>query len=438
VTSFKSHLKANTMSTVDRLEAAPMTAISADAFSSMFQAVSGLRNIRAAMAMLSCFALSVFASGLLSMMLGKGASAIFFSGLLAVFLVFSGVHAGGLMLMDQAKRAPMRSVTEAIVAGMWCVPKTILLIIGLVVAFIAVYLLIALLFFICKMPGLGPLLYVVVFPVSVAIAGLTFAGLFLGATIALAALWEGATVTGALVKAFSVLSTRLVETALLAFVVMVLAGLVFSFVGVVLTVGFMPAVGLSVKMLGASPELLGSLGSMLMGSSGSNGPGSYALAGSFGSALLFALTMTLVFQVWLLGINLLYLKVTEGLDSSATEGALQQRLAEARRKAAEMGSKAKQAAEQAQDHTSQAVEKFRTPRTEPAPNLQTAAATAVTAVAAPSVAADVAESGGGPAADTPADDTKPIAIAHTHCPACATAISPDDLFCGSCGHRLKT
>lgn len=306
------------MPTVDRLDDAPMTAISADALSSMLQAVSGLRNLRAAMAMLSCFALSVFAPGLLWMMLWKGVSAFFFSGLLAVFLVFAGIHAGGLLLMDQAKKVPLRSVTEAIVAGVWCVPKSILLAVSLVVAVVVVYLFIALLFFICKMPGLGPLLYAVVFPVSVVIAGLTFTGLFMGMMIALAALWEGATVAGALVKAFSVLSKRLVETALLSFVVLVLASLVFFFVGGVLMTGFMPASGLSASMLGGSSELMGSFGSMMMGSEGRSGLGGYALAGSFGGALLFALTMTLVFQVWLLGINLLYLKVTEGLDSSAT------------------------------------------------------------------------------------------------------------------------
>lgn len=421
------------MPTVDRFDDKPMTAISADALSSMFQAVSGLRNLRAAMAMLSCFALSVFAPGLLWMLLGKGASAFFFSGLLAVFLVFAGIHAGGLLLMDQAKQAPMRSVTEAIVSGMWCVPKTILLAIGLVVAVILLYLLIALLLFICKMPGLGPLLYAIVFPVSVVIAGLTFTGLLMGMTIALAALWEGTTVTGALVKAFSVLRTRLVEAALLSIVVLVLASLVFFFVGGVLTTGFIPALGLSSKMLGASPELMGSLGSMMMGSGGRSGLGGYALAGSFGGGLLFALTMTLVFQVWLLGINLLYLKVTEGLDSSATEEALQRRLAEARQKAADMSSKAKQAAEQARVHASQAVEKSRAPRTEPAANQESALAAAA---AVPAAGGAVAS--GGSEADAPTNASTPQEKPRSHCPACSSAISQHDLFCGSCGHRLKT
>ena len=146
----------------------------------------------------------------------------------------------------------------------------------------------------------------------------------------------------------------------------------------------------------------------------------YLLAGSFGRGLLFALSMTLIFQVWLLGINLVFLKVADGLDESATEAALQSGLAEARRKAAEMGSKAKQAAQQARTQASQAVERAKTPAVEAAP-----AATAV--VGAPF---------GGEVPARPADVQQAPQSAPT-CPACAAEVSSDDLFCGACGHRMK-
>jgi hypothetical protein len=81
----------------------PTKGISPDAFSSLFQAISGLRNMRAAGAMLICFALSVVVSALLSIMLGKGITGMFVAALTTLFLIASGIHAGGLFLMDLAK-----------------------------------------------------------------------------------------------------------------------------------------------------------------------------------------------------------------------------------------------------------------------------------------------------------------------------------------------
>ena len=203
------------MTTADESATPPMKAMSPDALTSLFQAVAGLRNFRAAAAMLTCFALSVVVPGLLWTLLGKGAAAGGLGALVAIFLIASGIHAGGLLLMDQARQVPMRSVTEAIVLGMWCVPKSIVLAIGAAIAVVAVYLLIALLIYVCKLPGLGPLLYVIVLPVAVVVAGMAFVALFLGMTLALAAMWEGASITAAFVKALAILRTRLVETMLM-------------------------------------------------------------------------------------------------------------------------------------------------------------------------------------------------------------------------------
>lgn len=408
------------MTSANEAASHPMKAISADALPSMFQAVAGLRNLRAAAAMLSCFTLSVVVAGLIWMLFGRGLGAASLGVLAAAFLIASGIHAGGLLLMDQAKQAPLRSLTEAIVQGMWCVPRSIVLVLGLTLAVVAVYLLMALLFFVCKMPGLGPLLYAVVFPVSVVLAGLTFTGLFMGMMIALAAMWDGATVASAFGKAFVVLRTRLIETVLLSFVVLLLAGFVFSFVGGVLMTGFLPAVGMSATMLGAAPQMFSSMGAAMMGMGG-GGLGGYALAGSFGGGLLFALTMTLVFQVWLLGINLVFLKVTQGLDASQTEAALQSGLAQVRRKAAEMGSMARQAAENTRAQAAQAMEKAKT------------ASPAAKAVAVAPALASAPVPTDAPA--SPADKGQSPPSAHT-CPACAADIAAEDAFCGACGQRL--
>jgi hypothetical protein len=136
------------------------------------------------------------------------------------------------------------------------------------------------------------------------------------------------------------------------------------------------------------------------------GGGGYAIAGGIGGALLWAIAATLVSQVWLLGLNLVYLRVSEGLDAKATEAALAQGLAEARRKTAEMGQKAKEAAERAREQARQ----YNAP------------------AAAPAAAASISAA--------PPVVTQPTAMAMA-CPACRATITTDDLFCGACGHRLK-
>ena len=71
--------------------------------------------------------------------------------------------------------------------------------------------------------------------------------------------------------------------------------------------------------------------------------GGHAIAGTIGGALLWAVAASLVGQVYLLGLSLVYLRVTEGLDLTASEAALRATFDEARRRTAELGEKARQA-----------------------------------------------------------------------------------------------
>lgn len=371
-------------------------AIGADAFSSMFQCIAGLKNLRAAGAMMTCFVAGILLAGLLGLAGGQpsfGRAAI--GAVLFFLFFFTGIHSAGVLLMDQARGVPLRSVTDALVYALMCVPRTIVLVIGLVLAALAVYVVLAVLFFLCKIPGLGYLLFAVVFPVAVVAAGLTGTALLLGLQMALASIWDGASITRALAQTVAILRSRLVETVILLAVVAVLAGIVSALVFSVLLFGFWPAVGMAAAIVGVGE--FGDLTSMLPGLMSGGG---YALAGAIGGGVLWALALTLVFQVGLLGVNLVYLRVSEGLDASATQAAMLSHLEGARRKAAEVGHKAKEAAERARAQAEEAVAQRRTAQTQaPVPD---AAQTMVTS-----------------------------------CPKCSTAITPDDLFCASCGHKLK-
>lgn len=390
------------------------SALSADTLSSMFQSIEGLKNLRAAAAMAGCFVGAVLLVGLMTALFSRSSGMLALGALLAAAIVFAGVHAAGSLLMDQANGAPPRGIVDAVVYGLWCVPKTLGLLLCLALALLALYLVMALVLFICKMPGVGPVLYTVAFPVMIVAAGISFMGLYMAFALALAAFWAGAGVVSAVAEAVNILRHRLVETVLLLIVVNIIAAAVGAVVGMTLLAGLLPVSGLSAAILdfgfgGLAPMLsmggMGGMGTMGggMGGMGGGSGGGYMLAGAIGGGVLWALAVTLVFQVALMGLNLVYLRVREGLDASAAEQAMRDRLDEAKRKAAEVGQRAKEAAERARVQAEQAA----------------AARRSAHAAAAPVAPTAQAQS------------------AISNCPKCSAAVTPDDGFCGGCGFKLR-
>lgn len=409
----------------------PIGGLSPDAFSSMFQAIGGLRNRRALIAMLSCMFAGVLVFGLFSFMAPRLGFFMGFLGGLCLFIASAtGVNAAGVLLMEQAKGVPSRSLNDAIVYGLMCIPKFILLGLALFAVSLVVFIAIAIVYLVCKIPVLGPILFVFVFPLSVVVAGLTLCGLFLCMFLALPAIWEGATITRAIAQALAIARSRLIESMLLLAVVWALSLVVGIIVFGVLFTGLMPMLGMAASILGGDTigGLMGAmrhngeLGDMNAGSFGSGGTGHFIAAG-IGGGLLWALAASLLSLVNLLGLNLVYLRVTEGLDGGNAEAALKSGLDKARRQAADLGQKAKDAAERAR---------------EPSSARQSPAATTGTPGA--SVHAPPAFSAA-PTQPTPreapSDSTMPAMAKAMACPQCLSAVGRDDAFCGVCGHKLK-
>jgi hypothetical protein len=315
--------------------------MSANAFSSLFQAVNGLRNRRALIALVGCTVLGVLVAGLLFAMSGTLG---FMAGALAfiVYLVAvgTGVNAAGLLHMDHARGISPRSTVDALVFGLMCIPKLIVLGLAFIAVEIAVFIVLAIAFFICKIPFLGPPLFAVIFPVSVLVAGLTICGLFLCMVLSLPAIWQGASITRALAQTLAIARSRLVEAVLLLVFVWFLALAVGLVVFGVLGAGMIPTLAMSASILGFG---MGGMGS-LMGAMQGYGGGGQMIAGAIGSLVLWAIAASLVGQVYLLGLCLVYLRVTEGLDLTATEEALREKIDEARRRAGELGERAKNVA----------------------------------------------------------------------------------------------
>lgn len=470
----------------DPAQAALPAGMSANAFSSLFQAVNGLRNRRALAALIGCTVLGVLVAGLLMTMSGAlGFIASLLAFLVYVVAVGTGVNAAGLLHMDGARGISPRSTVDALIAGLMCIPKLIVLGLALLAVEIAVFIVLAIVIFICKIPFLGPVLFVVVFPASVIVAGVTVVGLFLCLVLSLPAIWMGATITRALAQTLAIARSRLIEAVLLLLFVGFLAFAVGLIVFGVLLAGLLPTLGMSASIVGFGGGM-GGLGGMMGMMQG--GGGGAMIAGAIGGLLLWAVAASLVGQVHLLGLCLVYLRVTEGLDLSATEAALRQTFDEARRRTAELGEKAKSAANRgagsdsamaasaggaaaaAGASASAAAAGFfesaapgqpmqgagavppayappAAPHSAPAPAYRPPAAAAGASVD-PDISLPFDDAPAAPPAygvppayvpppAQPAAPLAPPAAAATTCPQCLSPVTAEDLFCGVCGYRLK-
>jgi hypothetical protein len=476
----------------DPAQAALPAGISANAFSSLFQAVNGLRNRRALVALIGCTVVGVLVAGLLVAMSGTLG---FMAGLLAfvvyVVAVGTGINAAGLLHMDSARGISPRSTVDALVYGLMCIPKLIVLGLALIAVEVAVFIILAIVFFICKIPFLGPLLFTVVFPVSIVVAGVTICGLFLCMVLSLPAIWQGATITRALAQTLTIARSRLIEAVLLLIFVGFVAFAVGLVIFGVLGAGLLPTLGLSRAIVGFGGGM-GGMGS-LMGMMQGYGGGGQIVAGTIGGLVLWAVAASLVGQVYLLGLCLVYLRVTEGLDADATEATLREKLDDARRRAADLGDKARNATSRDGPAAAGAV-------TAAAPNYRPSPAAGPVAPAAAAVPPAYAPPAAPPYSVPPTfaasppfnpppayapphdfmapappdsidpdialpfDDlphapapapayatppayvappvqaplpVAPAAAAATTCPQCLSSITAEDVFCGVCGYRLK-
>ncbi len=451
---------------IDPASRALPAGLSGQAFASLVQAVQGLRNRDAIVAMLGCTFAGVIVAGLL---MATSGSLGFLAAVLA-FIVWNvaigtGVNAAGLLQMDSARGISPRSLGDALLEGLMCIPKLIVLALALLAVGIAVFIGIALLLVICKIPFLGPLLFVVVFPVSVVVAGITVTGLFICGVLSLPAIWQGAGITRTLGQTLAIARSRLLEAVLLLFALGFLCFVVGMIIFGILAAGMLPTMGMSMGIVG-----FGGLGMDSMMAMSQGGGGGHAIAGAIGAALLWAIAASLVGQVYLLGLSLVYLRVTDGLDLSASEASLRAAFDDARRRTAELGEKARQATQRdSEPSTASTAATAAAPFAAAAASFAAAAATSpasappsaateeMTTVASPRTVEgansdiDLPLDGPAPAPSNPAYSPPawkaaspaplPLPAAASlpaaTCPQCLSAIAPEDVFCGVCGYRLK-
>lgn len=311
------------------------------------------------------------------------------SGLIGALIVavvgITGISATGFILNSQMRDEPIPSMSNALLTALVTLPRFIGVYLLLLLLLVGVMLAILVLLLICKIPSIGPVLYTVVFPVCVVIAGIAlYASIYITALTG-PAIWNGNTVMPAVTTLMSITQQRLlpviVQALLLTLLVSVVSSIIFG--AIFLGMGFISM--LSIPVLGFSAggsNPLNVLMAMTQGV-GSSSSG-YTMAALLGSALIGAIAITLPALIAIAGYCQIYANVLDGLNLAAME----QKLQDARTKAKDARSKAQSSLQEAQNKLA-------------AKNQSSAA--------------------------TPSTNT---------CPSCDAPVTSGDVFCGGCGTRL--
>lgn len=304
-------------------------------------AVDAVTNGRALAVELAATAAGVALFGLFIAAATSGSFGLVALGsVLFVVCAGTGFNGAGVVLMDESAGAPRRAFVDALLAGLFAFGKGIAVLIAAGFAFLLALLAVALLLAICKIPGIGPVLFFVVFPLSAVLLGVLFVAFaFVLAPIAGPAIWSGESVGATLARVAMVVRKRLLGVlvrgcalfVLLLVVAMVLWTIAFS--GTLATASLSLAiVGVPFDLSGLS-NLAGGMGSPRYGYRGGGAGGGYGVAMLVGAALIFAAVGTLLSLVLKKGWCLIYLQVARDLDVSKVEAEMQARLAQVRAQA---------------------------------------------------------------------------------------------------------
>ncbi len=401
--------------------------------SSMLSAIDAFKNVRAMVLLALTFVASALIGGAFAALAASTHSSVigFIGFLLAVGIVFYGLNAVGIMMMKDAQGLTQQSISDAVLLSLYTSHRVLAVAVleGLIV--LGAVLAIALVLFVCKIPFLGPLLYTVVFPLSAIILGvLVFSLFYVMLPLTGPAVWNGSTVFQVIARLSLVVRTRLIEVVLSLVLLFLMAGFVSLVIFGVIGTGVMMTAAMSAGILSMGDIGTGGMGmagmmGMMMGGAGGGG---YAIAGGLGGGLLVAIASVIPALIMTKGVCLIYLNTTRGLDFAASEAQIGDGLAAVKRRAEEARERARQLAEQHRPATA-----GNDANTGPAVVPPTAPTSAPASSTSPPLAPLSALPSGLPSGLPPAS----AAAAGLSCPNCHVAVSPDDVFCGNCAHKLK-
>jgi hypothetical protein len=301
---------------------------------SLIDSIDAIRNWRAVcvlLATLVCMALVVAFGGLVAQF------SFFLAGLFglaAYALLFYGANAVGMMMMDEARGLPSRPAMAAVADSLATSHRLILVFLLLGALYLAGFVLLAIVLLICRIPLLGPLLYTVVFPVSVVVAGLAmFAVPTVVFPLSAPAIWGGARTMECVSQLLAIARKRLVMVLLLMLAVSFIATLVGMLIGAILFIGTAATALVSVPILGGMPGVIPEVGRMGLAGAQAAGLDGHAVAAMTGGGMLVAVALTLPGMVYLRGASSVYLRAIDGLDLASEQATMDEHLATARENA---------------------------------------------------------------------------------------------------------
>jgi hypothetical protein len=188
----------------------------------LLRCYEGLRNWRALLLLVAGFvlaALLVALNATISMRMAYSSPtlAMLLGGLLmlvALLVVLAGVNGAGLLLVDQAGGNPPRSFSAAFFGGLGVTLQAIVCLIILGVGLLLVVLVLWVLSFLSKIPGIGPLFAFLLAGPTMLVLAFCYALLAFGVALMFVALWRGNGMIGSIGRAIDIVLKRPLDVVL--------------------------------------------------------------------------------------------------------------------------------------------------------------------------------------------------------------------------------
>ena len=306
---------------------------------SLLSAVDAIRNVPALLLMFATLAAGALVWALAgmtsqsSLVLG---SLVF---LVGAALLFYGVNAVGMLLMDQAKGLLPRSIGAALAQSLATSHRLLLVLLLVAGVYLVCLLGLSLLLLICKIPLLGPLLFAVVFPLCVVLSGVAmFVLLAVVLPLAAPSVWDGASTFQAVSRLLVIARHRLIPVLMAMVLLFFIAGTVAVFVFGIMAWGSAITGTLAASVLGGGiSNLISGLAGrsgLLSGLAWLGGDGaSYLIAASIGGGVVYAMALSLPSLVYGRGCCQVYLLHIDTVDTAGFDARLRQGIAATQQRA---------------------------------------------------------------------------------------------------------
>jgi hypothetical protein len=337
------------------------------------------------MTFLACVIVNAtFAAMFTSMTLsGMASFLVLLAFLMTASIALVGMNAAGILVSDGVWGRAQKSLSQALLVSLLTSHRLLLVLLFEGLVFFVYLLALAMLLMVCKIPGIGSLLFAIVYPLGALLTGvMLFALLYVAIPLAAPAIWSGSTAISALVMLKEIARHRLIMAVVMSLMLGLLMAVVGGIVVGIVGSGVGITLGMSAGIVGVSMDFGSFMG--MMGGSGGSG---YVWALGLGSTILFLCAAIPVVLVGMKGAAIIHHTAIAGLSLREAEDKVKQQLQVAKERAQEI-------------------------KTQVAVSAATAAAAAQQAT------------------------SKEVPPKLT-CPICSTAVTDADVFCGGCGHKLK-